>query len=140
MKSLTAERQPLSIASSQAIEQTLPLPDQGAPAASCPLGLALNVIGGRWKLHVLRSLFLAGPQRYNELLRGIDGISPKELTRNLRELEGAGLLLKVDDRDGRYALTALGKELLPAFKALGAFGQRIADARQATRSGPQSPP
>jgi hypothetical protein len=44
------------------------------------------------KLLVLRSLFLGGAQRFNSLLHSVDGISAKELTRNLRELENAGIV------------------------------------------------
>ncbi|WP_367185998.1 winged helix-turn-helix transcriptional regulator [Mesorhizobium escarrei] len=43
------------------------------------------MIGGRWKLHVLRALFVHDGQRYYALLRNIEGISDKELTRNLRD-------------------------------------------------------
>jgi DNA-binding HxlR family transcriptional regulator len=62
----------------------------GAMTVVCPLDRAIRVIGGKWKMLVLRSLFVVGPQRYNSFLRTVPGISPKELTRNLRELEHAG--------------------------------------------------
>lgn len=95
--------------------------------ASCPLGLAINTIGGRWKLHILRALLLGGPHRYNALLGSIDGISPKELTRNLRELESARLVEQADDNGvRRYALTALGTKLDASFRALGMFGAALA--------------
>lgn len=58
----------------------------------CPVEAAIQVIDGKWKLLVSRSLALNGPQRYNELLTTVAGISQKELTRNLRELTGALLL------------------------------------------------
>lgn len=96
-------------------------------AASCPLGLAINTIGGRWKLHLLRSLLLSGPQRYNALLATIDGISPKELTRNLRELETARLVESISFAGhGAYALTPLGREIEAPFRALGMFGAALA--------------
>jgi DNA-binding HxlR family transcriptional regulator len=101
-------------------------------AASCPLGLAINTIGGRWKLHILRTLILSGPQRYNGLLSAIDGISAKELTRNLRELENSGLIEKSTDRPGdahSYTLTKLGVEIEAPFRALGIFGSAIASQR-----------
>jgi DNA-binding HxlR family transcriptional regulator len=96
-------------------------------AASCPLGLAINTVGGRWKLHILRALLLTGAQRYNRLLDLIDGISPKELTRNLRELEAAGLV-EGHSIDGysAYALTALGRQVEAPFRALGIFGAQLA--------------
>jgi DNA-binding HxlR family transcriptional regulator len=96
-------------------------------AASCPLDLAINIIGGRWKLHILRALLLIGPLRYNALLAAVEGISAKELTRNLRELETARLVESVAV-EGRaaYALTALGCEIEPSFRALGIFGAALA--------------
>lgn len=100
------------------------------PSASCPLGLAINTIGGRWKLHILRTLVLAGEQRYNALLKAIDGVSPKELTRNLRELESAGLIKRsVSGNATAYVLTALGTELEAPFRALGIFGANLAAQR-----------
>jgi DNA-binding HxlR family transcriptional regulator len=63
-------------------------------AQLCPVEEAIRVVGGKWKLLVLRSMLLNGLQRYNELLRTVAGISPKELTRNLRELADAGLVVK----------------------------------------------
>lgn len=99
----------------------------GDDPATCPLGLAINTIGGRWKLHILRALLLSGPYRYNALLRSIDGISPKELTRNLRELESARLVEQAEEHGIRsYALTGLGAELDASFRALGIFGAALA--------------
>jgi DNA-binding HxlR family transcriptional regulator len=76
-------------------------------------------------LLVLRSLLLNGSQRYNDLLISVGGISPKELTRNLRELTGAGLVVRRQDRNAPYALTALGSGLLPVFKRLLPWGRRL---------------
>lgn len=108
--------------------------DEGADSATiivCPLDRAIRVIGGKWKMLVIRSLFVGGAQRYNSFLRTVPGISPKELTRNLRELEHAGLVArtKCENRPADvevYALTELGSNLHPAFKALGSFGERLA--------------
>jgi DNA-binding HxlR family transcriptional regulator len=86
---------------------------------TCPVEEAIRVIGGKWKLLVLRSLLLNGPQRYNELLKTVTGISQKELTRNLRELTSAGLVT------GAYELTKLGKGLMPTFKKLLTWGTHL---------------
>jgi DNA-binding HxlR family transcriptional regulator len=86
---------------------------------TCPVEEAIRVIGGKWKLLVLRSLLLNGPQRYNELLKTVTGISQKELTRNLRELTSAGLVT------GAYELTKLGKGLMPTFKRLLTWGTHL---------------
>jgi DNA-binding HxlR family transcriptional regulator len=86
---------------------------------------AINIIGGKWKLLVLRSLLLNGPQRYNDLLASVTGISAKELTRNLRELTRAGLVTERSDRAAPYALTRLGAGLMPVFKRLLPWGRRL---------------
>src|SRR5579871_1958634 len=93
----------------------------------CPVEQAIQVIGGKWKLLVLRSLLLNGPQRYNELLRTVSAISPKELTRNLRELSHAGLVTRASGTGATafYDLTKLGKGLMPTFKHLLTWGKTL---------------
>jgi DNA-binding HxlR family transcriptional regulator len=88
----------------------------------CPVEAAIQVIGGKWKLLVLRSLLLNGPQRYNELLKSVTAISQKELTRNLRELGASGL---VSACAPHYELTKLGKGLMPMFKKLLTWGTHL---------------
>lgn len=94
--------------------------------AACPVERAIHVIGGKWKLLLLRSLLLNGPQGYNELLVSVTGISSKELTRNLRELTAAGLIERAQSAASRvtpYFLTESGKGLLPTFTSLLAWGE-----------------
>lgn len=103
-------------------------------ASTCPVESAIDVIGGRWKLLVLRSLFLGGAQRFNSLLHSVDGISAKELTRNLRELENVGIVERGApqvgaDSPGDYRLSELGGSLLPVFKEIGSFGERLKNRR-----------
>jgi len=100
--------------------------------APCPVEKAIQVIGGKWKLLILRSLLLNGPQRYNELLGTVTAISPKELTRNLRELTDAGLVTRgsgASSRMLRYDLTKLGKGLMPTFKKLLTWGTKLLASR-----------
>ena len=98
-----------------------------APVETCPVERAIQVIGGKWKLLVLRSLVLNGGQRYNELLVSVTGISAKELTRNLGELSASGLVVRAERSDGtaRYALTPLGEGLMPTFKTLLTWGENL---------------
>jgi DNA-binding HxlR family transcriptional regulator len=96
------------------------------------------VISGRWKLLVLRSLFLGGAQRFNRLLHSVEGISAKELTRNLRELQNAGLVERRATQTGRdtaeaYVLSELGQSLLPLFREIGSFGERLKNSRMSRR-------
>lgn len=93
---------------------------------NCPLDFAIRTIGGKWKLLILRALFLSGGERYNNLLRAIPDISPKELTRNLRELEDAGLV--ISQRGDGYALSPLGLQLEPTLKQLGIFGRALSES------------
>ena len=97
----------------------------------CPVEEAIRIIGGKWKLLVLRSLLLNGPQRYNELLGTVTAISQKELTRNLRELADAGLVVRGSgtSRIAGYDLTKLGKGLMPTFKKLLTWGTKLLAAR-----------
>src|SRR5258708_770355 len=97
----------------------------------CPVEEAIVVIGGKWKLLILRSLLLNGPQRYNELLRTVTAISQKELTRNLRELASAGLVARDSgmQRMAHYDVTRLGKGLMPTFRKLLTWGNRLLAAR-----------
>src|ERR1017187_8214783 len=97
----------------------------------CPVEEAIRIIGGKWKLLVLRSLLLNGPQRYSELLGTVTAISQKELTRNLRELTEAGLVVRAagTSRTAAYDLTKLGKGLMPTFKNLLMWGTKMLAAR-----------
>jgi DNA-binding HxlR family transcriptional regulator len=97
----------------------------------CPVEQAIQLIGGKWKLLVLRSLLLNGPQRYHELLGTVTAISQKELTRNLRELTNAGLVVRDSgtSRTTAYHLTKLGSGLMPTFKKLLAWGTKLAASR-----------
>ena len=93
--------------------------------ASCAVEATLRVIGGRWKVLILRELFF-GVKRFNELHRTISGITQKMLTQQLRELEKDGLVHrevysqvppKVE-----YSLTPLGKSLQPILEAMHEWG------------------
>jgi DNA-binding HxlR family transcriptional regulator len=99
------------------------------PVTECPVERAIHVIGGKWKLLILRSLLLNGPQRYNELLASVAGISAKELTRNLSELCASGLITQGPP----YALTPLGEGLMPTFQSLLTWGKKIPVANISVR-------
>lgn len=55
-------------------------PDRIDSRATCPVDTAIAVIAGKWKLHLLRALYLNGPLRYNALLQLVSPIAAKELT------------------------------------------------------------
>jgi DNA-binding HxlR family transcriptional regulator len=94
----------------------------------CPAARALEVVGERWTLLVVRDL-LAGEQRFSDLQRSLGGIAPKQLTLRLRELEAQGLLVRDQEagrREVRYRLTNAGRDLAPVVDALTAWGVRHA--------------
>jgi DNA-binding HxlR family transcriptional regulator len=95
--------------------------------ANCKAELALRVIQGRWKLLILREL-IEGVRRFSDLQRGLSGVSQKVLTAQLRELEADGVVRRtvypeVPPRVD-YALTDLGRELIPVLEGLHAWGEK----------------
>lgn len=64
----------------------------------CPVATAVSLIGGKWKLLILRNL-KARPWRFNELRRDLDGISQKVLTDSLRLMGDDGLVYRRDYRE-----------------------------------------
>lgn len=96
----------------------------------CGLAAALNVIGERWTLLVVREL-LVGPTRFTELIDNLPGIGPNLLTDRLRTLVEEGLVeqqpVPGDGRARQYALTAVGTELAPAVLALARWGLQFLD-------------
>lgn len=85
----------------------------------CGIARALDVIGERWSLLVVRELLL-GPKRFTDL-RGALGASPNVLTQRLGELEEAGVVQR--RTTGAYELTDWGRELHPIVLQLGNWGR-----------------
>ncbi|HEY1841276.1 MAG TPA: helix-turn-helix domain-containing protein [Mycobacterium sp.] len=86
----------------------------------CGLARALDVVGDRWNLLIVREL-LIGPARYGELRDGLSGIATNLLTDRLRDLETAGVIerrLSDDANAITYALTPWGEELREPINAL----------------------
>ncbi len=96
---------------------TKPRYDEGCLAAH-----ALNLIGDRWALLVVRELMLA-PKRFQQIRAGLPGITAGVLTGRLKQLVGAGIAAH-DARLGIYALTEAGRSLLPVLLALCEWGVR----------------
>jgi len=93
----------------------------------CATAHALDLVGERWALLVVRELLL-GPKRFTDLRTGIPDVSPDVLGRRLRELEHAGVVLrrKLAPPAGSqvYELTDWGYDLEPVVLALGRWGSR----------------
>lgn len=92
---------------------------------ACPVATAVALIGGKWKLLIIRNLRNRA-WRFKELQRDLDGISQKVLTDSLRQMIEDGLVYRKDYKQNppkvEYGLTELGKELLPIIDALSDFG------------------
>ena len=90
----------------------------------CPVARALDVVGDRWSLLILRDLH-AGPARFQQLQDGL-GLAPNLLTTRLAELSEAGLIHRPDpDRPGPYALTEVGRRTDRVLWELVRFGSLI---------------
>ena len=111
-----------------------------SPSTLGALDRALQEVGDRWSLMVVAALS-DGPSRFNELQAAINGIAPNILSRRLRDLEAAGLIVAspYQDRPVRmeYRLTAAGSELAGVLVQLAAWGDQrpAADAAIPAASG-----
>lgn len=96
-------------------------------AQYCPIVRAVEVLGERWTLLIVREM-LTGTRRFNDIVRGLPGLSRALLARRLRQLEAAGIVVKADgpDGDGGYDLTPAGRELSPIVFGLAEWGARHA--------------
>jgi DNA-binding HxlR family transcriptional regulator len=95
----------------------------------CSVAKALDVVGDRWTLLVVRELLLQGPCRYTDLKNGLPGVATNLLSDRLRELEAAGLVRREEAAPPvattLFHLTEAGAELEPVLDALGAWGLRF---------------
>jgi DNA-binding HxlR family transcriptional regulator len=98
--------------------------------AHCPVARALDVIGERWTLLLLRDLLLHGPRRFQDFQESLPGVAPNTLSARLKRMEAGGLVARRQYSDHpprlEYRLTDRGKSLGPVLKALRDWGQRHA--------------
>jgi len=67
------------------------------PTLFCPVKMACEVLSPRWTIHILAEMWW-GSLRFNELRRGIPGISPALLSKRLKELQANGLVTRIEHR------------------------------------------
>src|SRR5262245_50503499 len=93
----------------------------------CPMAHALDLVGDRWALLVVREL-MHGPKRYTDLVERLHGIGTNILAARLRDLEGNGVVarrvLPPPAASKVYELTDYGRELKPAMRELALWGAR----------------
>lgn len=96
----------------------------------CGLAVALDAVGDRWALLIIREL-LIGPRRFSQLRAGLPGVASNLLTERLRALEDRGLLTRSHDPSRKaveYALTATGEGLREPVHALVRWGAQFMSA------------
>jgi DNA-binding HxlR family transcriptional regulator len=95
----------------------------------CPIARALDVVGEKWSLLILRDLFLKGPLRFQDLSDGVGGVAPNTLSARLKALEKQGVigarLYEYHPPRFEYFLTEKGQALGPVLKALRNWGEHF---------------
>ena len=98
------------------------------PRSGCPINAAVEVLGDRWSLLVLRDVIFGDRRYFRALLTGsIEGIASNILADRIKRLVESGLLTREDARPGqrvRYSLTEPAIQLVPVFAQLGSWGLR----------------
>jgi DNA-binding HxlR family transcriptional regulator len=100
--------------------------ERGSYGQFCPVAMAAEIVCSRWTALVMREL-LCGTTRFNDLRRGVPLMSPSLLSKRLKELEEAGVIVTVPTGQSgivEYKLTEAGEDLRPVVMALGIWGQR----------------
>ncbi|MFA6680011.1 MAG: helix-turn-helix domain-containing protein [Candidatus Methanomethylophilaceae archaeon] len=102
--------------------------DAKVPRMDCAIDATMSVIEGRWKTVVLCKLAMKKKLRFNQMIKEIDGVSPRILSKQLRELESDGVILRTSFPEipprVEYQLTEKGESLIPLLKVMGDWGLR----------------
>jgi DNA-binding HxlR family transcriptional regulator len=113
------------------------MPTSRSYGDACGIARALDVVGERWALLIVRELLL-GPQRFSDLRRALPAASSNLVADRLRELDGRRVVrrrkLSAPAGSWVYELTAWGRELEPIVLALGGWGLRVPLPPEATLS------
>ncbi len=92
----------------------------------CAVAKALDVLGDRWTLLIVRELMLGGPSRYTDLRNGLPGIATNLLSERLRDLEAAGVVRREQVpppvASTLFSLTERGEQLRPLLHEIGVWG------------------
>jgi DNA-binding HxlR family transcriptional regulator len=92
----------------------------------CPVATTVSLIGNKWKLLIIRNL-LNGKARFGDLKDGIDGISKKVLTDNLKSMVDDGIIIRTAYNEipprVEYELSDLGNSLRPIIDSMKTWGE-----------------
>lgn len=95
----------------------------------CPVAMAASLLEPRWTMLVLCEMW-AGSTRFNEIQRGVPGMSPGLLSRRLKDMESNGLVQRLNrgqKQHAEYVTTPLADELEPLIRGLGEWAHRNID-------------
>ena len=96
--------------------------------SNCPLSCALEIIGDKWTLLILRDMILRKKKNYKEFIASREGISTNILASRLKLLVDQGILEKTISADNKliidYSLTEKGKELGPVILSIAKWGEK----------------
>lgn len=99
----------------------------------CPLRLTMDIIGGKWKLNIICLLKYGEPMRYNQIKRGIPGITNVMLSQSLKSFEEYGIVHREQYNEVpvrvEYKLASNGFELLSALNLLNDWGNKYISGR-----------
>lgn len=99
---------------------------EGSYKQFCPVAMAAEILCTRWTLVLLREL-VAGSTRFNDLRRGLPRMSPALLSKRLKDLEEAGVIIRAGGEEPgvfEYQLTRAGQDLKAVVEVVGNWGQR----------------
>ncbi len=100
----------------------------------CPIGTALTLIGGKWKLPVLYNLLSEHTLRFNALRKALPNVTQKMLTQQLRELERDGLIARKVYAEVppkvEYSITPIAKKLEPILASMCGWGKEYREVRK----------
>lgn len=95
--------------------------------AFCPVETTLSLLSGKWKVMVIYYL-LEGTKRFNQLQRDLNGITHRTLSKQLKEMEADGLIIRTDYKEipprVEYSLSPLGQSLDSVLSSMHAWGER----------------
>src|SRR5678816_648279 len=98
----------------------------------CPVAMAAEILCTRWTIVLLREL-VTGSTRFNDLRRGVPRMSPALLSKRLKDLEHAGVIVRVASTDEpgvfEYRLTRAGRDLKAVVDSVGTWGQAWVEAQ-----------
>ncbi|MGG1636555.1 winged helix-turn-helix transcriptional regulator [Paenibacillus sp. NRS-1760] len=107
-------------------ERELLVLERGTYGIPCVIGKVLDIIGTKWTFLIIRDLLVEETMRFSELLKSLEGISPKTLSLRLKELEDQGIVSRTIYAEVpprvEYTITEKGKRLEPIFIELKRFG------------------